>query len=133
MLASQHLTIYIGVNTAQSLAKAFAGRFRVLMIEKNSHFQHLFAFPRFAVTALVDTHKAFIPLNPGTFKDCPPASGSIVRAIVTSINGSQVQLDRRVNVGGQEYDALPFAYLVSLTFLYNCYAEYLRSLPQAPS
>ncbi|KAF2152170.1 FAD/NAD(P)-binding domain-containing protein [Myriangium duriaei CBS 260.36] len=106
---------YVGVNTAQQLAKAFAGRFNVLLIEKNSHFQHLFAFPRFAVVNSVDTHKAFIPLSPGTFKDGPPGSGAVVRAAVTGINESNIQLDRKVDVAGHSTDLVPFAFLVLAT------------------
>ncbi|GAM82966.1 hypothetical protein ANO11243_009520 [Dothideomycetidae sp. 11243] len=106
---------YVGVNTAQQLAKAFVGRFNILLIEKNSHFQHLFAFPRFAVATGVDTHKAFIPLVPGAFRECPPGSGSVIRAAVVSINSSSVKLDRSVSVGGQTSDTIPFAFLVIAT------------------
>ena len=106
---------YVGVNTAQQLATAFAGRFRVLLIEKNSHFQHLFAFPRFAVVPGVDTHKAFIPYSPGTFANCPPESGSVIQARVTSLRRDSVQLDRRVLLHGQHLDSIPYSYLVVAT------------------
>ena len=106
---------YVGVNTAQQLANAFAGRFRVLLIEKNSHFQHLFAFPRFAVVPGVDFHKAFIPYSPGTFANCPPGSGSVIQARVTSLNRDFVQLDRKVLLDGQQLDNIPFSYLVVAT------------------
>lgn len=102
-----------GVNTAQQLATAFADRFRVLLIEKNSHFQHLFAFPRFAVAAGVDTHKAFIPYTPGTFASCPPGSGSIVQAKAVNLSKSSIQLDRKVTLDGQQLDNVPYSFLVS--------------------
>lgn len=101
--------------TAKQLAAQFAGHFRVLLIEKNSHFQHLFAFPRFAVTTNVDTHKAFIPFVPGTFADCPPGSGTVVRARVSSITKTQVQLDREVDLDGKKINSIDYAYLVVAT------------------
>lgn len=101
-----------GVNTAQQLATQFHNRFRVLLIEKNSHFQHLFAFPRFAVATGVDTHKAFIPYVPGTFANCPPGSGSVVQARVTGLSKSAVTLDRKVKLDGHLLDTVPFAFLV---------------------
>lgn len=104
-----------GVNTAAQLAATFHGRFRVLLIEKNSHFQHLFAFPRFAVVTGVDTHKAFIPYNPGAFANCPPGSGTYVQARVTGLNASAVQLDREVLLDGQKSNIIPYAFVVSET------------------
>lgn len=80
----------------------------MLLIEKNSHFQHLFAFPRFAVTTAVNTHKAFIPYTAGKFgKD-----GVVLQAAVTSISKSTVQLDRKVSLDGQDQDTIPFSFLV---------------------
>lgn len=84
----------------------------MLLIEKNSHFQHLFAFPRYAVATGVDTHKAFIPLSPGTFAECPPNSGSVIQAQATGISGNAVHLDRKVSLDGAEVDSIPYSYLV---------------------
>lgn len=109
--------LHLGVNAAQQLATTFHGRFRVLLIEKNSHFQHLFAFPRFAVTTGVDTHKAFIPYVPGAFAGCPPGSGTVVQARATSISKNAVQLDRKVSLDGQHLDSIPFSFLVSINYL----------------
>ena len=106
---------YVGVNTAQQLATAFSGRLRILLIEKNSHFQHLFAFPRFAITSAVDTHKAFIPFTPGTFANCPPDSGKVIQAKVTKLSKSSVTLDRSVLLDGEHVDNIPYAYLVLAT------------------
>ncbi|GAM89558.1 hypothetical protein ANO11243_075970 [Dothideomycetidae sp. 11243] len=106
---------YVGTNTAKQLAEAFAGRFKVLLIEKNSHFQHLFAFPRFAVVSQVDTHKAFIPFSPGTFQDCPPGSGAVIQAAVTSIGATTLQLDRNVVLDGQPTKSVPFRFIVIAT------------------
>ncbi|THX55883.1 putative oxidoreductase [Aureobasidium pullulans] len=106
---------YVGVNTAQQLATKFHGRFQVLLIEKNSHFQHLFAFPRFAVTTKVDTHKAFIPFTPGTFASCPPGSGVVVRAGVTKIDKSEIHLDRSVKLNDKSVNSIPYQYLIIAT------------------
>ena len=109
-----------GVNTAQQLATKFHGRFRVLLIEKNSHFQHLFAFPRFAVTTKVETHKAFIPYTPGTFANCPAGSGLVVQAGVTKISESEVHLNRTVRLNDKDVNSIPYQFLVSKSFLFFC-------------
>ncbi|RDW63318.1 putative amid-like nadh [Coleophoma cylindrospora] len=106
---------YVGVNAAQQLAAAFTGRFRVMLIEKNSHFQHLFAFPRFAVATGVDTHRAFIPYVPGTFAACPPGSGTVIQARVSELTKSAVQLDRKVLLDGLLTDSIPYSFLVIAT------------------
>lgn len=102
-----------GVNTAQQLAAHFAGRFRIVLVEKNSHFQHLFAYPRFAVATGVDTHKAFIPYTPGTFANCPKDSGVVVQARVLQLTRSVVHLDRSVSLDGISVRSVPYSYLVS--------------------
>lgn len=109
------LNNHTGVATAKQLATQFSGRFRVLLIEKNSHFQHLFAFPRFAVTTNVDTHKAFIPFVPGTFADCPPGSGTVIRAKVAAVTKQSIKLDRDVDFQGSRTDTIDYAYLVVAT------------------
>lgn len=106
---------HLGVNTAAQLATAFHDRFRIIMIEKNSHFQHLFAFPRFAVASGVDTHKAFIPYVPGAFAGCPPGSGTVVQAQVVGLTGAAVQLDRDVLLNEQIMSSIPYSYLVRPT------------------
>lgn len=40
---------YVGIGAAQKLAATLPEDFQVILIEPNSHFMHLFAFPRFAV------------------------------------------------------------------------------------
>lgn len=87
----------------------------MVLIEKNSHFQHLFAYPRFAVAAGVDTHKAFIPYTPGTFANCPKDSGVVVQARASDLTKSSVRLDRTVLLDGRHVDSIAYAYLVSVT------------------
>jgi apoptosis-inducing factor 2 len=102
-----------GTKAAQQLAANFHGRFRVLLIEKNSHFQHLFAFPRFSSAVGVKTQKAFIPY-PGVFDASPRGSVDVVQAKVTSVTHDTVQLDRKVFLNDQHMDSIPYLYLVSL-------------------
>jgi hypothetical protein len=106
----------LGVNTAAQLATALHERFRVVLIEKNSHFHHLFAFPRFAVATGVETHKAFIPYVPGAFLGCPPGSGTVVQAQAVGLTKSAVQLDREVSLGDEVMSSIPYSYLVRLIF-----------------
>lgn len=121
-----------GIKTAETLATALHTSHRVLLVEKNSHFQvsaakaavpdhrkltrsqHLFAFPRFAVTSTgFDTRKAFIPFRPGAFSQCPPDSGKVVQARVTDISRTSIKLDRKVELDGAQVQELPYQYLVS--------------------
>ncbi|KAF2224637.1 hypothetical protein BDZ85DRAFT_194937 [Elsinoe ampelina] len=106
---------YVGINVAQQLANRLKGRLRVLLVEKNSHFQHLFAFPRFAVTTKVETRKAFIPFVPGTFAICPSGSGLVIQAAATAIEKENLRLDRKVNLDGEQTDRIKFSYLVVAT------------------
>lgn len=119
-----------GTRTAQLLAPAFHKTHRVLLIEKNSHFQHIFAFPRFSVTkgssdprweptsgnkdgsGIIDKRKAFIPFNPGTFKDCPEGSGWVAQAAATDFTRNKVKLDRKIELDGVFTDEVPYEYLV---------------------
>jgi apoptosis-inducing factor 2 len=106
----------------------------VLLIEKNSHFQHLFAFPRFAVATGVETHKAFIPYVPGAFAGCPPGSGTVVQAKAIGLNNSAVQLDRQVLLDGKNLDSIPYSFLVSIVLLWEDFSlNHRRSLLLARS
>lgn len=83
-----------------------------MLIEKNSHFHHLFAFPRFAVTNEVPTQKAFIPYLPGTFAAAPPGSGTVLQAKVVDVDSSTVKLDRKVSLDDQLVDKISYEFLV---------------------
>ncbi|RAO69147.1 uncharacterized protein BHQ10_005159 [Talaromyces amestolkiae] len=91
---------YVGLNAAQQLASSLSDKFHVILTEKRSHFNHLFAFPRFSVAQGVQTQKAFIPYVPGAFVNCPPNSGTVLQARVTTIDSNAVQLDREVPLDG---------------------------------
>lgn len=100
-----------GANVAEQLAKAAQGRFRVLLVEKNSHFQHLFAFPRYAVTTKVPTNKAFIPYQPSRLGE----NGSFIQASAIGLTKSAVQLDRKVLLDGEQVDSIPYFALAVAT------------------
>ncbi|KAI8938462.1 hypothetical protein NX059_004355 [Plenodomus lindquistii] len=102
---------YVGLNLAESLATAAQGRFRVLLVEKNSHFQHLFAFPRYALTTRVDTHKAFIPYQKSRLGE----RGAIVQAKVLELTKENIVLDRPVDLDGVQTKQIPYAVLAVTT------------------
>jgi NADH dehydrogenase FAD-containing subunit len=99
------------VNVAEQLGKAAQGRFRVLLIERNSHFQHLFAFPRYAVTTKVPTNKAFIPHQPSRLG----VNGSFIQASAIGLTESAIQLDRGVMLDGEQVDSIPYFALAIAT------------------
>lgn len=102
---------YVGLNLAESLAKQSSDKFRVLLIEKNSHFQHLFAFPRYALTTKVDTHKAFIPYQ----KSRLGLEGAIIQAKALELSKDTITLDREVELDGVKTRQIPFAALAITT------------------
>lgn len=102
---------------AQQLAAEFRGRYRILVIEPNSHFSWLFAFPRFASAATGaniqdQVRKAFLPFQPGLFFDEKGGVGSIVQAKVEHVTQISVKLDRNVKLDGCETSEVPFRFLV---------------------
>ncbi|CAN8101561.1 unnamed protein product [Discula destructiva] len=101
---------YVGVNTAKQLADVLPATHRVLLIDPHSHFNHLFAFPRFAVLPDYE-HKAFIPYT-GVFAECPNKDHhNVVHAKVSSLKAKEVILDREWQGSKQ----IPFEYLVAAT------------------
>lgn len=102
---------YVGLGLAETLAKTSSDKFRVLLVEKNSHFQHLFAFPRYALTTKVDTHKAFIPYQ----KSRLGQAGAIVQAKAISLSKDTITLDREVELDGKRTNTIPYAALAITT------------------
>lgn len=87
----------------------------MLVIEKNSHFQHLFAFPRFSSTTEVNTYKAFIPFKADNFGQ----SSAVLQATVTGLTSSTVQLDRKLLLDGKSQDSIPYSFLVGIAELWS--------------
>jgi NADH dehydrogenase FAD-containing subunit len=92
-----------GMHAASVLSQRLPPSHRVILIERNSHFNHLYVFPRFS-TLPGHEHKAFIPYH-SIFKDAPKRistkksmSGkrtvvdthTVIQATVTSITPSHV-------------------------------------------
>lgn len=102
---------YVGLNLAESLAKTSKDHFRVLLVEKNSHFQHLFAFPRYALTTKVETHKAFIPYQ----KSRLGQEGLIIQAKALNLTKDSVILDREVEIDGEKTNRISYAALAVTT------------------
>ncbi|SCV74527.1 BQ2448_7556 [Microbotryum intermedium] len=101
---------YVGMMAAKELMAKLDGdegkkdRYRVIVVEKQSHFSHLFAFPRFAIVPSYE-HKAFIPLT--------LPSPHLLRASVSSITAhSSLLLNRPVQLDGDKVTELPFVALV---------------------
>ncbi|GAA5924966.1 hypothetical protein JCM1841_005381 [Sporobolomyces salmonicolor] len=97
---------YVGLATADELIKTLPATHRVVVVERNSHFGHLFAYPRFAIIPSHE-HKAFIPFTPML-----PAPHSILRGTALSLSSTTVTLDRPVDGSMSNelaYDALVLA------------------------
>lgn len=105
----------VGQFAAQKIAKDHGERYKVVVIERNSHYEYLFAFTRFAVYSGLEARKAFVPFMPGTFYDCPANSGTVVQAIAVDVDTATVHLDRPVLIDGIQYSKVPYAFLVIAT------------------
>ncbi|KAG7441944.1 FAD/NAD(P)-binding domain-containing protein [Guyanagaster necrorhizus] len=82
---------YVGGAVVDSLASSLYRTHNIVLIEKNSHFQHLFAFPRVSVVPGFE-NRAFIPFT-NAFHGSPPGSTSVVHAIVEEVLPGKVVLD----------------------------------------
>ncbi|POS81009.1 oxidoreductase [Diaporthe helianthi] len=101
---------YVGINAAKELANVLPATHRVLLIDPHSHFNHLFAFPRFAILPDYE-HKAFIPYS-GLFTASPNKDlHAFVQAKVISLKSKELTLDREWQGSRQ----LSFDYLVAAT------------------
>jgi len=109
---------YGGASAARTLAENIPENWRVIVIDRNSHANHLYVIPRFTVVSGHE-HKAFIPYTQ-LFGPCP-TSNLVLQATVTSLSAHSVTLDR----------AFPqFGLTNEISFEYCVYA--LGSLLPAP-
>jgi NADH dehydrogenase FAD-containing subunit len=83
---------FAGYYTAKQIALSLPsnGRYRVVVIEPNSHFQFTWVFPRFCVIP-DNEHKAFIPYGP-FLSDVPEGSIAWIRDRVTTLSRDEVEL-----------------------------------------
>jgi apoptosis-inducing factor 2 len=81
---------YAGVYLAQRLTETLPTGYRAVLVERNTHFHHLFVFPRFAVVRGHE-EKAFIPFH-GIAKSAPVGIFQHICDTVTGVQPHQVQL-----------------------------------------
>ncbi|KAJ7228511.1 FAD/NAD-P-binding domain-containing protein [Mycena pura] len=96
---------YVGMNFMDTIAPQVQETHNTVLVEKNSHFEHIFAFPRASVIPGFE-HKAFVPYT-NAFHAAPPGSTSVVHGAATEILPGKVVLQ-----GGQ---SIPYEYLVVAT------------------
>ena len=108
---------YVGMRLAQALVPVLPPTHRVVVVEANSHFHHLFTFPRFSVLHRGGEEKAFIPYSHAL--EAGAAGNAIIHAKALSIHPSAetsskgyLKLDRAANQGS---DTLEFDYLAIAT------------------
>ncbi|KAK4639979.1 hypothetical protein QC761_700150 [Podospora bellae-mahoneyi] len=99
---------FSGLYAARLLAGAVPrdGRYRIVVIEPNSHFNFTWVFPRFCVVEGHE-HKAFIPYSPDFFDMGPKGLVQWVRDRVTSLT--------RENVLLRSGEVIPYEYLIIAT------------------
>ncbi|KAK2882576.1 hypothetical protein FQN49_000224 [Arthroderma sp. PD_2] len=81
---------YAGVHLAQRLTESLPTGYRAVLIERNSHFNHLFVFPRYGVVPGME-QSAFIPYD-GIARSAPPGIFKHIQGSATGITPNQVQL-----------------------------------------
>lgn len=90
---------YGGMHAATVLAQKLPPTHRVVLIERNSHFNHLYVFPRFSVLPGHE-HKAFIPYS-SIFKDAPARPKShLNRGRSSTAHTSQVKQSAAPHAAG---------------------------------
>ncbi|EHY55746.1 hypothetical protein HRR83_009183 [Exophiala dermatitidis] len=81
---------YAGTWLARRLSETLPTGYKAVLIERNSHFNHLFAFPRYSVVPGRE-HQAFIPYD-GISAYGPPGILQHIRASAVGITPTQVKL-----------------------------------------
>ncbi|KAF4974635.1 hypothetical protein FZEAL_8494 [Fusarium zealandicum] len=94
-----------GIELTRKLAKSLPTGYRVILLERNSHFNFPFNFPRYSVLQGHE-HLSFIPYD-GVVQDVPAGIYKHIRGEATSITQHSVRL-----ATGEE---IPYAYLVLAT------------------
>lgn len=81
---------FTGVWLARRLAESLPSGYKVILIEKNSHFNYTFNFPRYSVLRGHE-EKAFIPYQ-GLFEKAPSGIFEQIRDEVTCVRDGDVEL-----------------------------------------
>jgi NADH dehydrogenase FAD-containing subunit len=84
---------FAGYQAARLLAPSLPsdGKYRIVVIEPNSHFNFTWVLPRFCVVSDHE-HKAFIPYTPYLTAVAPPGGVRWVKDRVTAVNRTSVRL-----------------------------------------
>jgi NADH dehydrogenase FAD-containing subunit len=96
---------FTGTHLARRLTESLPSGYRVILIEKNSHFNYTFNFPRYSVLQGHEQH-AFIPFQ-GLFKNAPVGIFDQIKDKASRIKGGEVELE-----SGK---CVPYAYLAIAT------------------
>ncbi|KAJ7929931.1 FAD/NAD-P-binding domain-containing protein [Mycena leptocephala] len=96
---------YVGLKFIDTIAPEVYQTHNTVLLEKNSHFEHIFAFPRLGVIP-INPNKAFVPYD-NAFHAAPPGSTSLVRGVASQILSDKVVL--------QSGESVPYEYLVMAT------------------
>ncbi|PRP89533.1 hypothetical protein PROFUN_00797 [Planoprotostelium fungivorum] len=98
---------YAGARAARVLAKELPSSHRVILIEKNSHMQHLYVLPRYLLLSGHD-HKAFIPYN-DLFTEFSHNSAEVIQARVDRITPTHIEITR---LPSDTTDRIPYSHLI---------------------
>ena len=88
---------FAGIQLATRLTETLPSGYRVILVEKKSHFNYAFNFPRYSV---LQGHEqlAFIPYT-GLVKAAPPGSLQLIQDSVISISEKDVTLESGNRIG----------------------------------
>jgi NADH dehydrogenase FAD-containing subunit len=95
---------FAGYHAAKLLASSVPTSYQVVVVEKSSHFQFTWVFPRFSVVHGHE-HKAFIPYGP-YFKGAPKGSWRMIQDTVLEVGPSTISLQSGVTL---DYEFLVLA------------------------
>ncbi|BGP03802.1 hypothetical protein JCM10021v2_007550 [Rhodotorula toruloides] len=88
---------YVGLAVANELSKVVDGEYRVVVVEKNSHFGHLFAYPRFAISPSHE-HAAFIPFSTSSHSMLPSPHVIMHASALSLLPSNRILLDRSISL-----------------------------------
>ncbi|TVY16148.1 Fe-regulated protein 8, partial [Lachnellula arida] len=96
---------FAGITLARRLAESLPSGYKVVLVEKNSHFNYTFNFPRYSVVPKRE-QRAFIPYT-GIMANTPKGIFEQVQDVATGVREGDVEL-----ASGR---SIPFAYLAIAT------------------
>ncbi|KAG1729446.1 hypothetical protein EDB19DRAFT_1938550, partial [Suillus lakei] len=106
---------YGGSRAAQVLAEGMPQGWRVVLVDRNSHMNHIYNFSRYAVLSGHE-HKAFIPyinIPSSSLSDIPSCSSNVrVQATITSIDKHRIILSPNLPDHESQQSSLDFDYAI---------------------